>query len=663
MMTKKLWEFYLKFEGLIWATLFFCVFMITWMLKGNAYEDGDGYYRLLRIVDFIYHGQWQETLFKYSNYPYGEVNHWTRPMDVFWILVSLPFFFVHSMSLALYMGGFFVSPVLLFLTVCVLLWGTRPFLTPFMRVAVLFLFLSFPYVENIFEATRPDHHSMTVFLTAVIAACFFRWMVESKKGFLLVAGSVCALAVWVAPEAIFVFYAFLAFLFAAWIFYSKDVRSLSFFSGSFMVGIILAWLANPPMQGLFYSDNGRISFFWAVLAVFTWLSVLILQGLSRVVKEADTRCFLSLLVAGLAFTGFYLLMGEGSFRFAISPYIHSIWGRRISEMRSPLKSIWLFLSAMPPIGIAFCAGIYLFFKTKSLLVLLPLIPLTLFVFVSLDVVRFVYYADLFAVLVWGFFVQMFLLKAKAEGEKKIPDKVMGLLFIFFLSPFAGDVIRAVPAFFTEEKEPEISSQINLAYLETKDLEKSVLADTFWGAELAWKTLRPVIGTAYHRNVEGIRDGYRLFFSDNEREIVYFIRKHRVGDIVMRGDYIKEPYPFYEEPEKNLDKLYAKVILNKELYPWMIPVLTDVRTAGYYLYRIDESKLPPLDAEENAALEARKADISLPDKIPEVELTLFEKPVPIPKTTFTKEDIVQPSPFDVPKKSKFMRQLEEMVPAF
>lgn len=661
---QKLWETYLKLEAPLWGTLVFCAFMLQWILSGNSFCDGDGYQRLLRVLDFIYTGSWQETLFKYSNYPFGEVNHWTRPMDILWILISLPFLCMHSVSLALYIGAFFISPVMAFLTVCAFVWGTKKLMTPFMRISALLLFMSNPPVEAFYHADKPDHHSVLLFLLVLCMACFLRWITRPEKRYLIGSGFLCAFGLWIAPEFIFTFYILLAFLFVSWIFYQKKTSSLVWFSGVFTLGVIGAWLANPPMQGLLYLDNGRISFFWALLSTFTFLSVAMIAWLSRFVKEADTRCFLSVVVALFGFLGFYALVGEGAFEFALSPYLNMIWGKRIREMKSAFSNMVLFLGVVPPLVFSLTVGFYLLFKTKSPVIILLLISSGVFGALSLYALRFCPFVVVSEVMLVCLFAQPFLLQAMERGEEKIPDKVMAVLFAFFILPYLGHFWLAGSSFLKQEEEKKKKSyEIIWAYLQVGDQKKSILSDTFWSPEIAWHTVRPVIGTCYHRNLEGIRDGYRLLFSDNEREIVYFIRKHRVGDIVMKGSYDEETIPFYEKPEENLDKLYAKVVLNKELYPWMVPVITDAKKAGYYLYRIDESKLPPLDEEEQAVLLARQKDVSLPDKIPEIELTLFQPKVPEPKTVFTKEDIVKPSPFDKPKKSKFMRELEELVPKF
>jgi len=663
---QKLWEMYLKLEAPIWGSLIFCAFMIQWILTGNSFADGDGYQRLLRIMDFIYTGSWQEVLFKYSNYPFGEVNHWTRPMDILWILISLPLLCIHPMSLALYIGAFFISPVMAFFTVCVFIWGVKPFMTPFMRISALLLFMSNPWVEAFYHADRPDHHSVLLLLLVLCTACFLRWICRPEKRYIISAGFLCALGLWIAPEFIITFYILLSFLFVVWVFYQKKVSLLVLFTGCFTIGVIGAWLANPPMQGLFYLDNGRISFFWTLLAIFTFLSVLIIAWLSRFVTESDTRCFLSVVVALFGFLAFYGLVGESAFDFALSPYLNMIWGKRIREMRTAFSNVGLLLNIVPLFVFACVVGLRLLIRLKSAIVVLLLISMGIFFVFSLYAIRFVPFVIMSEVIIICLFAQSFLLQAKEKGEEKIPDKVMAILFTFFILSYLGMFLTAgKEVLFPSEQvsEEKKTSEIIWAYLQVGNQKKSILADTFWSPEIAWHTVRPVIGTCYHRNLEGIRDGYRLFFSDNEREIVYFIHKHRVSDIVMRGDYDEETVPFYEKPEENLDKLYAKVILNKELYPWMVPVLTDAQKAGYYLYRIDESKLPPLDEEEQAVLVARQKDVSLPDKIPEIELRLFQPKIPEPKTTFTKEDILPPSPFDKPKKSKFMKELEELVPEF
>ena len=56
-----------------------------------TYTDADGYMRALRIYHWILNPSFWEQPLTESNYPFGEIIHWTRSMDILWLINMLPF--------------------------------------------------------------------------------------------------------------------------------------------------------------------------------------------------------------------------------------------------------------------------------------------------------------------------------------------------------------------------------------------------------------------------------------------------------------------------------------------------------------------------------------------------------------------------------------------
>ena len=75
------------------------------------YTDTDSYTRALRVVDWLQNFSWNEKLFPYSNPPDGFELHFTRALDWFWLIFSLPFLPLLSLKSAVFYAGFYVSKI------------------------------------------------------------------------------------------------------------------------------------------------------------------------------------------------------------------------------------------------------------------------------------------------------------------------------------------------------------------------------------------------------------------------------------------------------------------------------------------------------------------------------------------------------------------------
>ena len=57
-----------------------------WLVLDGRLVGPDGYMRLLRVIELAQGGAWDDPISERSNAPYGEVLHWTRPLDVILLL-------------------------------------------------------------------------------------------------------------------------------------------------------------------------------------------------------------------------------------------------------------------------------------------------------------------------------------------------------------------------------------------------------------------------------------------------------------------------------------------------------------------------------------------------------------------------------------------------
>ena len=100
-MIRKLASFLKKHFYLIITTLAIINFIYfnidTWNYQ---YLDADGYMRALRVKNWLINPSFWEQKILETNYPFGEINHWTRPLDILWLISSLPFFFLKNIKAA-----------------------------------------------------------------------------------------------------------------------------------------------------------------------------------------------------------------------------------------------------------------------------------------------------------------------------------------------------------------------------------------------------------------------------------------------------------------------------------------------------------------------------------------------------------------------------------
>ena len=72
---------------------FFLILLVCIQIKeaNYTYIDTDNYFHVLRTIEFMQNPSFSEHLFKWTNYPFGEISHWTKLPDVIMSLLTLPF--------------------------------------------------------------------------------------------------------------------------------------------------------------------------------------------------------------------------------------------------------------------------------------------------------------------------------------------------------------------------------------------------------------------------------------------------------------------------------------------------------------------------------------------------------------------------------------------
>lgn len=593
-------KFVLKYEVLLVIAAMTLAALSALVGFDFAYKDTDNYMRALRIIDLINTKEWSETLFLQSNYPFGEVLHWTRLVDVLWIGMALPLFFVLDVRDSIFYAGMYFSPIIAVLTAVAIVYALRPYTSLLPRIFALVVFAIQMPVHFIFAWGRPDHHSLLALLAVVTVGLILGFLKDKRERQIVLAGVLCGLMSFIAAEGLlFTFLICAAFgLFWLWWGEKGAIDTLISFTAAFLGTITLAVLVNPPFEGYGFADNGRLSVLQVTIAGLGLLALMLFKQLNLVSFKAKT-C--AILCAGVVIAGIVLcLFGKGILISPIDAYLYEIWGHRVSELRSVLTAVDFFIFLFVPL-ISLGVLWELLRKQafdKKVLVFIAVLLLG-YTMLTAYAVRFAVYAAVLAVFPLALFVGYRLKVSGFYKSKKapVPDSVMGfMLMVFFAALLCPDAALFASLneeqimnskFFANEENNKDEQKVDIFFLYPflAGRDGAVLTDAFLGPEVMWNTGRKVVGTPYHRNREGIIDTHKIFFATDMNEAKKLLLKHKVTDLFLPLRYDDK---YYKDPKENTDKLYGKIYTGEGVPSWLVPV-PEAKTgekSGFMLYRVN-----------------------------------------------------------------------------
>lgn len=201
---------------IIFTISFFTIFsgITNWDFK---YMDTDNYMRATRIYNFIQNPSFFEQLIHQSNYPFGEINHWTRPMDILWLLCTIPFLWLNNIKEAIFLGGILINPIIIITAVIALTYGLRRQFNIYLVLFGSLLMLSSTSVSNL-RFHNPDHHSLMLLLGIYSYSLSLCWLKKRNDRYLRLLGFSLALATYTAIEGIILYALFLSFYIYIYIF-------------------------------------------------------------------------------------------------------------------------------------------------------------------------------------------------------------------------------------------------------------------------------------------------------------------------------------------------------------------------------------------------------------------------------------------------------------
>lgn len=546
-------------ETLAYMALIALIYWRQYLGWNGEYLDSDNYFHVLRIMDFFKHPSYFEQPFMYTNYPFGEILHWTRALDLFLALFTLPFLSFYPLKTAAFYGGLLVAPFFGLCTGYALLRGGRLILQAKYRLLAAVLILVQVNVVRVVFFNRPDHHAAFFFLSALMF-----WQMTAFARFntvknLKIAALVAAFSLWMAAEGVFLAIVAILFLFYGYVFLGYAYQHLLDFARLYLFGTLVFWLLNPPYEGLFYIDTGRLSLFYLAAAVALFGILYMARNITSKKRQLST-----IAIAGATFIA--VLAAVGLLKSPLDGRLFMPFVARIEEM----KSGNIYTLAYPVMGILAALLLAVKYRKQGFFCYLFI---SMLVYGGLTAVsmRFLPYAGMYAALILALWVQDFFSTEMAKFFA-----ALGLVVLEYVS-------FTIHALSTNMTLPPV---LVIPFEHIKALPQGVFAtDIFFASDIIWEGGHYVIASPYHRNVEGIMDNHQIFFSTDEQEVAQLIRKHKVSYLFLTEGLSTDIY--YQEPLKNCDKLYGQILGCRNVPAW----LEEIKTPAGFLYRVNYQKLP------------------------------------------------------------------------
>ena len=556
---KNLSKFLRNHLFLIIATMgVWCFFLSEFALWNGTYSDADGYMRALRIHHWLLNPTFWEQPILESNYPFGEILHWTRPMDILWSLFTLPFLHLSNLKDSLFIGGAFLSPVLGVLTLITLAYGLRRQFNVYLVILGCVFFVVNPLITPYLAPDRPDHHSLMILLSTYAFSLTLCWLKKRQNRYLRLIGLTLALATFTAIEGIIVYASLLGFFLILYIYKNVSLLPSVKISKYYAFFLSLFWFLNPPYQGWLYPDNGRISILFVTLAWCLFISLWILN-----VSHIHTAKLKILCLVASAFGSLLVLVavfGPKVLAFPLDTQLHKIWSFQISEMQS-IKSVKILpaLSLFSVGLVALLLNLYMLkFRPLKRLMILNLCFAVPFFSLTLLAIRFNNYIHLYSILPCLALIDMLYKKSPFahNKSKEFPAYLWAVIFgiMFF------EVISALPqAYYLSKKAITKPFYSSIICQNVRKIGGTLVTSVFLSPKYVYNCDVNTVGTTYHRNRQGIIDNYKILHTTDDGEIIPLLLKHQVSQILLFSDMPKNA------DKKEEKQLYYRLI-NRQNIP-------------------------------------------------------------------------------------------------
>lgn len=530
------------------------------VFSGQLIET-DNYMRLVRVNRLAETRDWYDSSIPRSNAPFGEVLHWTRPLDVIILGASLPFLPFFEPNEAIHLGGVFVPPVLFLLTCYAAAWASVPLVGGRYAFYAMITLLAQPGVVSYGLLGRPDHHLLLVLLFTLSLGSAIRWVLSAARPKLgLTTGAFLGFGLWVGPEFLLTLALVATVGTFAWVREGREaaIKNLWLFGG-FLSVLVPAWLLEHPPSAIWVGEYDRISVphvLVGLVAAAFWIIAVGAHYRTSALRTPGKRLLFG--GVGVAFAAIILALAYPPlFRgptVDIDPRIWPLWLDLIEE-----RSSWMPPSGLADIGdlISYMGGVafslpfvgWVLFRDRRPrhrgLWFLMAVMLGAYTTLALFRVRHVPYVEILIVLVT--------LKILSRLQRAIDSRyhppirafaraggaallITGPLFLGLAvnlasGQTAGD--RRNEARVTMARCPISTVTGFLASKENLGRRPLTIgAHLDYGPEILYRTPHRVLGTPYHRNSEGILAGFRLLAGTDLESVEELVRTRGVGLVII-----------------------------------------------------------------------------------------------------------------------------------
>jgi hypothetical protein len=496
----------------------------------NQLWDSDSYTRLSRVLELRATGAWFDPTFRGANYPTGFALHWSRLLDALLygparvVGAFVPF------ERALFVWAVLLGPLLHAGAILVMSWGTRPFLRDGQFLLLSAFLTAQRGISYDFLPGLVDHHSLQVFFLLATIALLVRSPEARRSG--LLGGVTAALAVWASVESAVMVGALGAGLAMAWLAEGSpaSARRLLRFASAAMVTAAACLLLERPPSRLLELSYERLSIVQVgLLGGLAAVAGLLVAVSGRPVSARRSSRIAVALAAGAAAGGLLLLVFPGLVR---NPYLAtaSVIQERLlpfipAEQRflpTTPDDAYNFVLELGPALLAIALGAWTLAKSvagqeERTRLTVTCTASAVFVAYAVYAYRGIPLAAAAAAVpwteaTWRLWRRVREAPVEAQGDRWSRVAVAAGATGGHWAVGAAVALLWMPAIAWKNVPDCRWDQLAAAVpaLSAPAPGGAVLADVFAGPEIHYRTGRPVIGSPYHGNGEGVDATYRLF---------------------------------------------------------------------------------------------------------------------------------------------------------
>ena len=540
-----------------------------------SYGDADGYMRAIRINNWYNNPLFWEQKIYQTNYPLGEISHWTRFVDILWLICSAPFFHQFVLKDAIFLGGAFLSPIIGIIAVLMLGYGLKRQFNIFLAILGCLFFMNMHLTQFEFSFFRADHHSVLIALSLYSMSNLACYLKKHQNRYLIRLSLSLSLMTLTTVEAILIAPIFLLYFIYLYIFKNNSLTPAYNITKYYTIFLTIFFILNPPYQGYFYPDNGRLSILYITMSILSLIALKILchQRIhTKRLKIISLLCSLSLI-----FLLLIIIFSKNILLPPISSEIKLIWSNQIYEMRhfyelTILENIRLYL--IP--ALALILNIVLLGSSKrhkKLLTLNLIIGLSLFS-LSLYAIRFYIYQPVYIII--PFLVMIDKLYYSSDFYRKKTGDFPSIIYSACLIMFLLEQLISLPI--NISKTTPNTNNFQSMCQAVKQQQGTLLTDTFLSPYYVYSCGVNTVSTPYHRNKDGIIDGTSILFATDNYEIIPLLLKHQITQILLFDNYNTE---FYDLSETNKQKLYYRLIKKERIPPFLKEIPSPIPNARHY----------------------------------------------------------------------------------